>query len=50
MIELDLLLEGVKKDRERVLAFLKMTDVVIKAAQHYQALGATTSVFGTWAP
>jgi len=41
VIELDLLLKGVKKDRERVLAFLdKMTDVVIKAAQHYQALGA----------
>ena len=41
VIELDLLLKGVKKDRERVLAFLdKMTDVVIKAAQHYQQLGA----------
>ena len=41
VIELDLLLKGVKKDRERVLAFLdKMTDVVIKAAQHYQAIGA----------
>ena len=41
VIELDLLLKGVKKDRERVLAFLdKMTDVVIKAAQHYQELGA----------
>lgn len=41
VIELDLLLKGVKKDKERVLAFLdKMTDVVIKAAQHYQAIGA----------
>ncbi|MGA2403917.1 MAG: uroporphyrinogen decarboxylase family protein [Syntrophobacteraceae bacterium] len=41
VIELDLLLKGVKKDKERVIAFLdKMTDVVIKVAQHYQELGA----------
>jgi len=39
--ELDLLLKGLKKDRERVLAFLgQMTDLVIKAAKHYEALGA----------
>jgi [methyl-Co(III) methanol-specific corrinoid protein]:coenzyme M methyltransferase len=41
VIELDLLLKGVKKDKERVTAFLSMmTDVVIKVAQHYQELGA----------
>ncbi|NLI80606.1 MAG: methyltransferase [Deltaproteobacteria bacterium] len=41
VIELDLLLKGVKKDKERVVAFLdKMTDLVIKVAQHYQELGA----------
>ena len=39
--ELDLLLKGLRKDRERVLAFLgQMTDLVIKAAKHYEALGA----------
>lgn len=41
LIELDLLLKGVKKDKDRVVAFLdKMTDLVIKVAQHYQAIGA----------
>ncbi|MGC8492356.1 MAG: uroporphyrinogen decarboxylase family protein [Syntrophobacteraceae bacterium] len=41
VIELDLLLKGVKKDKTRVVEFLdKMTDVVIKTAQHYQELGA----------
>jgi len=40
VIELDLLLKGVKKDKERVEAFLsKMTDLVIKVAQHYQEVG-----------
>lgn len=40
IIELNLLLKGVKKDKERVVAFLdKMTDLVIKVAQHYQQLG-----------
>jgi [methyl-Co(III) methanol-specific corrinoid protein]:coenzyme M methyltransferase len=40
LIELDLLLKGVKKDKERVEDFLdKMTDLVIKTAQHYQEIG-----------
>jgi [methyl-Co(III) methanol-specific corrinoid protein]:coenzyme M methyltransferase len=40
VIELDLLLKGVRKDKERVEAFLsRMTDLVIKVAQHYQAIG-----------
>ena len=40
LIELDLLLKGVRKDKERVDAFLsQMTDLVIKVAQHYQAIG-----------
>lgn len=40
VIELNLLLKGVKKDKERVEAFLsKMTDLVIKVAQHYQEVG-----------
>ena len=40
MIELDVLLKGVKKDKERVEAFLsKMTDLVIAVAQRYQDLG-----------
>jgi [methyl-Co(III) methanol-specific corrinoid protein]:coenzyme M methyltransferase len=40
VIELDLLLKGVRKDKERVEAFLsKMTDLVIKVAQHYQTVG-----------
>jgi len=41
VIELDLLLKGVRKDKERVEAFLsKMTDLVIKVAKHYEAAGA----------
>lgn len=40
VIELDLLLKGVKKDAERVNAFMgKMTDVVIDVAKRYQSLG-----------
>jgi [methyl-Co(III) methanol-specific corrinoid protein]:coenzyme M methyltransferase len=40
LIELDLLLKGVRKDKERVDAFLsQMTDLVIKVARHYQSIG-----------
>ena len=40
MIELDVLLKGMRKDKERVEAFLsKMTELVIDIARHYQALG-----------
>ena len=40
VIELDLLLKGVKKYKDQVDDFLnKMTNVVIEAAQHYQQLG-----------
>ncbi len=40
VIELDVLLKGAKKDKERVEAFLeKMTDLVIKTALHYESLG-----------
>jgi len=40
IVELDLFLKGVRKNKERTEAFLdKMTDLVIKVAQHYQALG-----------
>jgi [methyl-Co(III) methanol-specific corrinoid protein]:coenzyme M methyltransferase len=40
LIELDVLLKGVKKDKERVEDFLaKMTDLVIQTAAHYQELG-----------
>ncbi len=40
LIELDVLLKGVKKDKDRVEAFLsRMTDLVIAVAQHYQSLG-----------
>jgi [methyl-Co(III) methanol-specific corrinoid protein]:coenzyme M methyltransferase len=40
VFELDLLLKGLKKDKERIEAFLsKMTDLVIEVAQHYQELG-----------
>jgi [methyl-Co(III) methanol-specific corrinoid protein]:coenzyme M methyltransferase len=40
LIELDILLKGVRKDKERVEAFLsQMTDLVIKVALHYQTLG-----------
>lgn len=41
VIELDLLLKGVKKNKEAVEAFLdKMTDLTIKAAKHYESIGA----------
>ena len=41
IIELDLLLKGVKKDKERVEAFLsRLTDLTIQLGRHYQALGA----------
>ncbi len=40
VIELDLLLKGVKKYKEQVDEFLnKMTDVVVQAGRHYQQLG-----------
>jgi [methyl-Co(III) methanol-specific corrinoid protein]:coenzyme M methyltransferase len=40
MFELDLLLKGLKKDKERFAALLtQMTDLVIKVARHYQELG-----------
>jgi len=40
MIELDVLLKGLRKDKERVEGFLsKMTDLVIAVARHYQELG-----------
>ena len=40
VIELDILLKGVKKDKERVEAFLgKMTELVIRTAKHYESLG-----------
>ncbi len=40
VIELDLLLKGVKKYKDQVDDFLnKMTDVVIEAARHYEQLG-----------
>lgn len=40
LIELDVLLKGLRKDKDRVEAFLvKMTDLVIAVARHYQGLG-----------
>jgi len=40
VFELDLLLKGIRKDRERVATLLsKMTDLVIKVARHYQTIG-----------
>ncbi|MBW2049544.1 MAG: methyltransferase [Deltaproteobacteria bacterium] len=40
LIELDVLLKGLRKDKERVKAFLsKMTELVISVARHYQDLG-----------
>lgn len=39
--ELDLLLKGIKKQKDVVEAFLgKMTDLTIKVAKHYESLGA----------
>jgi [methyl-Co(III) methanol-specific corrinoid protein]:coenzyme M methyltransferase len=41
VIELDLLLKGIKKNKDAVEAFLeKMTALTIKAAKHYESLGA----------
>jgi [methyl-Co(III) methanol-specific corrinoid protein]:coenzyme M methyltransferase len=41
LLELDVLMKGTAKDRDRVTAFLsKMTDLVIQVALHYQSLGA----------
>jgi [methyl-Co(III) methanol-specific corrinoid protein]:coenzyme M methyltransferase len=40
VIELDLLLKGIKKNKDAVEAFLtKMTDLTIKVAKHYESLG-----------
>ena len=40
IIELDLLLKGVRKDKDKVVSFLDMmTDLVIEVARHYQGLG-----------
>jgi [methyl-Co(III) methanol-specific corrinoid protein]:coenzyme M methyltransferase len=40
VLELNVLLKGLKKDKERILAFLdQMTDYVIKVAKHYEAIG-----------
>jgi [methyl-Co(III) methanol/glycine betaine-specific corrinoid protein]:coenzyme M methyltransferase len=40
VIELDVLLKGTKKNKDKVEAFLTdMTDLVIKAAKHYESLG-----------
>ena len=41
IVELDLFLKGVRKEKEATEAFMnKMTDLVIKVAKHYEALGA----------
>jgi [methyl-Co(III) methanol-specific corrinoid protein]:coenzyme M methyltransferase len=38
--ELDLLLKGLRKDKDRIEAFLSdMTDLVIKIGQHYEQIG-----------
>ncbi len=40
LLELDVLLKGLKKEKEKVEEFLsKMTDLVIEVARHYQDLG-----------
>lgn len=40
LIELDVLLKGLRKDKDRVEAFLsRMTDLVITVAKHYQDVG-----------
>jgi [methyl-Co(III) methanol-specific corrinoid protein]:coenzyme M methyltransferase len=40
LLELDVLLKGLKKDKENVMGFLsRMTELVIEVARHYQNLG-----------
>ena len=40
IVELDLFLKGVRKEKEATEAFMdKMTDLVIKVAKHYESLG-----------
>jgi [methyl-Co(III) methanol-specific corrinoid protein]:coenzyme M methyltransferase len=40
LLELDVLLKGLRKDADRVAAFLwRMTDLVVAVARHYQDLG-----------
>jgi len=40
LIELDVLLKGLRKDKDRVAAFLeRMTELVVATARHYQELG-----------
>jgi [methyl-Co(III) methanol-specific corrinoid protein]:coenzyme M methyltransferase len=40
VLELDILLKGIKKDKERIFALLdQMTDLIIKAAKHYESIG-----------
>lgn len=40
IVELDLFIKGVRKFKEKTEAFMeKMTDIVIKVAKHYEALG-----------
>jgi len=40
LLELDVLLKGLKKEKEKVVGFLsKITDLVIEVARHYQELG-----------
>jgi len=40
VIELDVLLKGVAKDKQRVTAFLdRMTDLIVAVAKHYESLG-----------
>lgn len=40
ILELDVLLKGLRKDKERFVAFLsQMTDLIITVARHYQELG-----------
>jgi [methyl-Co(III) methanol-specific corrinoid protein]:coenzyme M methyltransferase len=41
IVELDLFLKGVRKEKEATEAFMdKMTDLVIQVAKHYESLGA----------
>ena len=49
VIELDVLLKGMAKDRERVMAFLdRMTDLTIAVAKHYEDLGVDYYNGGTF--